>query len=137
MKMNKKLILLIILVLIMGISVGCSKTPKAPEGVSQEFYDDMIFILNDLSKTITNTKVKDSLLDVFLNSEGIKKVGEYKRSVDELSLKESSIIENISNLYVYLEMYYNGISEEDVIEDSVNAISDLLEINIDLKDYVF
>ena len=46
--MNKRLILLLIFVLTMGILVGCSKSIKAPEGVDQEFYDDMIIILNKL-----------------------------------------------------------------------------------------
>lgn len=133
--MNKKLILLLVLMLIASLMVSCKK--KAPDGISQKFYDDMIFSLNDLSKTITNTKTGNNLLDAFLNSEGLQRVGEYKRGKNELSLKESSIVDNITDLYVYLEMYYNGILEEDKIKDCVNNISDLLEVDINLKDYIF
>lgn len=126
MKMNKKLILLIILVLIMGISVGCSKTPKAPEGVNQEFYDDMIDCLKKLEKH-KGDKEKN----------GIEVIKDYKDNKLWLTVKEEKIIEAVDDLYFSVWSYH---IEEDttskdrlMLIDDINKVSELMELDIDTK----
>ena len=49
-KVNKKLILMLILVLSISVLSGCNEQLKAPDGVDQELFDDMIVILGKLEK---------------------------------------------------------------------------------------
>lgn len=133
---NKRLILLLVLALAIGILGGCS-SKKIPEGVGQEFYDDMIFVLDDMSKTTLKTKVGDSLLDAFLSSEGLIMIGEYEDKEDTLTIKELSIVNNLRVLYINLEMYHNNVLDEDTVKQKIEDISKLLEIDIDLSDYLF
>ena len=135
-KVNKRLILLLVLVLAIGTLSGCG-SKKIPEGVGQEFYDDMIFVLDDISKTILATKVGDSLLDAFLSSEGLSIIGDYEDKEDTLTIKELSIVDNLRVLYINLEMYHNNVLDKDIVIQKIEDVSKLLEIDIDLNDYLF
>lgn len=136
-KWNKRLILLLVLVLITGVLGGCGKKQAVPEGISKEFHSDMIFILNDMSKTTLKTKVGDSLLDAFLSSEGLSMIGEYEDKEDTLTIKELSIVDNLRVLYINLEMYHNDVLDKDTVKQKIEDVSQLLEIDIDLNDYLF
>lgn len=135
-KWNKRLILLLILVLIISVLSGCG-SKKVPEGVSKEFYNDMIFVLSDMSKTISKTKSNDSLLDAFLSSEGLSMLGDYEDKSSTLTIKESSIVDNLKVMYINLEMYHNNVLDKDTVKQKIEEISKLLELDIDLNDYVF
>lgn len=132
-KVNRRLILLIILVLIMGISVGCSKTPKAPEGVSQEFYDDMIFISKDMIKTVRNMKDPDPSNGDLKQSEGRDRLLDYKYElIDSLTLTEKTIVEELYEIYFLLSLHTNEIYKDEEITEAVETFSNLMEIEFDV-----
>lgn len=57
MKVNKKLILMFILVLVIGVLSGCSK--EIPEGFTKEFYKDIVETSNQIIKDIPNIRKED------------------------------------------------------------------------------
>lgn len=85
-KSNRKLILLLALILIVGILGGCSNTSKEiPQGVSEEFYDDMISCFKKLEKYKDNDK-----------KNGKEVIQDYLDNKIWLSHEEKKIIEIIA-----------------------------------------
>ena len=91
MKINRRLILLLILVLIMGISVGCSSN-KLPEGIeSKTFFKDLNkgyeLLLDSMAN---NTYYEDDINKLFEKMNEVK----YK---EKLNIYEISIIESLNS----------------------------------------
>lgn len=130
--MNKKnIILLLILVLIVGILSGCQKEIKAPEGVDQEFYDDMVLILEKLEKT-------KGELDT---DNGEKELEEYLENKLWLQPKEVAIVEAIDDLHFWVWFYNDAkedieLSDELSLKDKIRTVSELMELEIDSSDFI-
>lgn len=127
-KVNKKLILLLVLVLVIGVLSGCDKQIKAPEGVDQEFFDDMIIILGKLEKS-------EGELDT---DNGKKELEEYLESKLLLKYKEVEILEAINDLHFWV--WFNGnIKEEKELKDNlrlkdkIKTVSELMGIDVGNK----
>lgn len=125
-KINRRLVLLLILVIAMAISVGCSKSQKAPEGISQEFYDDMIEVLKKLEKTKGEIDTD--------NGEDIIK--EYRENETWLAIKEKDILNDIEDLHFWVWFYNNKESESDLkdelmIRDKLRRVSTLMDLEIE------
>ena len=124
---NRILVLLLILILTMAILVGCGDSKKAPEGVSQDFYDDMVGILKEMEKA-----KRDDIIDI---DDG--KIDIYKEERVFLTLKEEDILDNVSDLQFWAWLYDDD--GDDKIQDklrvarSVENISRLMEVDINLK----
>lgn len=136
MKVNRRLILLIILVLTMAISVGCSKAKKT-EGVSQEFYDDMIFVSENLIKSTREAKVFDLDKSDILNGKGYEKISKYEEDYSQLNNIEKSIFDTIDELYfltaIYYDMYYKDLTPPDKdVKQSAETFAKLMEIEVDV-----
>lgn len=131
MKTNRILILLLILVLIIGILMGCSKTPKAPEGVGQDFYDDMLDCSEDLIKVVKNAKTTFIADSDILKSDGYNKIKTYIESEEKLTLLERNILSTIEELYFKVAMYHDGSAIESDIKDLATTFSNLMEIEFD------
>ena len=125
---NRILVLSLILILTMAISVGCGESKKAPEGVSQDFYDDMIDVLKQIEKINS---------DVDWEGSGIDKIDEYKEVKNLLTPKEETILDNIDSLWLWVSIYKGG--DQSKLEDSlrvtryVEDVEALLDIDINLK----
>lgn len=128
MKVNKKLILMLIFVLIIGVLSGCEEQLKAPEGVDQEFFDDMIVILGKLEKT-------KGKLDT---DNGEKELDEYLENKLWLTNKEVEIVEAISDLHRWVWIY-NDVKEEKELKDDlklkskIETVSELMNFDIEDK----
>ena len=118
---------MLILVLIIGVLSGCEEQLKAPEGVSQEFLDDMIVILGKLEKT-------KGKLDT---DNGEKELDEYLENKLWLTNKEVEIVEAINDLHRWVWIY-NDVKEEKNLKDDlklkskIETVSELM--NFDIED---
>mgnify|MGYP001164608904 FL=1 len=133
MKVNKKLKLMLILVLVIGVLSGCGKQAKVPEGVNQEFYDDMIECSEGLIKTIKNAKITSLLESDILNNEYYSKIQEYMNNTDGLTLIEQNILTSIENLYFHVAMQYDGAELSDEIKEYAQTFSKLMEMEVDVN----
>ena len=128
MKVNKKLILMLILVLTMGLLSGCNEQLKAPDGVDQDFFDDMIVILEKLEKT-------KGKLDT---DNGEKELEEYLENKLWLDYKEVEIAEAINDLHRWVWLY-NDVKEEKELKDDlklkskIKDVSELMGFDIEKK----
>lgn len=129
-KVNKKIILMLFLVLIMGISVGCRKTQNAPEGVSQEFYDDMVNISEKLIKTVKNAKNTSIENSDILKDDGYGKIVQYIEDSD-LTLIEYTIANTLEDIYFKVAMYHDGIPLEEDIKELVQSFSELMNMEFE------
>jgi hypothetical protein len=122
---RKKLILLLVFALIISILSGCSEAPKAPEGVSQEFYDDMLDVLKKLEKT----KDKEST-----NEENGKDIiDKYKKDKLWLQPKEQEIIDAIDDMHLMVRLYYASDTANDmIVKHDINLVAELMELDIDV-----
>ena len=123
-KINRKLISLLILMIAMSIIVGCSDTQKAPEGVDQEFYDDMVECLKKLQKHKGDEE-----------KNGIDVVEKYLDNKTFLSTtKEVKIIEAVDELYFYVWLYHSETGTERLmVKEKIQTVSDLMELDIDIN----
>lgn len=121
-KFNKKLILMIIFILTIGILVGCSSQPKAPEGVNQEFYDDMVECLKKLAKHKNDDE-----------NNGIDVVEHYLEYESFLNTtKEVKIVKAMDDLYFWVDLYYYSAPEYSIVKSKVQDVAELMEIEIDI-----
>ncbi|MDD4780933.1 MAG: hypothetical protein PHT02_10105 [Tissierellia bacterium] len=117
-KVNKKLILLLALVLVIGVLSGCNEQLTAPEDVDQEFFDDMIVILGKLEKT----KGK-------LNTDnGKKELEEYLENKLWLDYKEAEIVEAIDDLHFWV-FFYNDVKEDEELSDDLSLKSKIKDVS--------
>lgn len=140
MRLNRKIVLGIILLLIIGVLCGCKSKP--PEGVGQEFYDDMILASEELIKIIRNTKEIDVLDNDFFKSRSYVRIYEYdKYEYELLTLIEQNILNTIDDLYLTSILYHNAIQnnkgtmsyyEKDIIR-LTETFSNLMEIELDVN----
>lgn len=125
-KVDKKLILVLILVLGIGILAGCSSQQKAPEGVSQDFYDDMVSCLKKITKHRDNDE-----------KNGIDIVKEYKENKLWLNATEKEIIGAVSDMYLWVWLYYNGENPDRmIVRDTIVTVNNLMDIDIDIDKIV-
>ncbi len=140
MRLNRKIILGIVLLLILSVLGGCKSKP--PEGVGQEFYDDMVSASKELIKIIRNAKEIDVLDNDFFKSKSYVKIYEYdKYKYDFLTLIEQNILDTIDDLYLTSILYHNAIQnnkgtvsyyEKDIIK-LTKTFSNLMEIELDVN----
>lgn len=138
-KWNKRLILLVILVLVVGVLGGCKK--KAPEGMSQGFYDDTIQCAKDLEKIIKNTTKKDIDEDFIFFSESILDfTSKYQNS--DLTVSESKAFDKMFEMVAFVDAgvreYFdtgNYFTNEEV-EEVAEELSKMLDIEIDADDFI-
>lgn len=123
-KVDKKLILLLILVLTMGTLGGCDSTPKEiPDGVSEDFYDDMIACLKKLEKYRDNE-----------DKNGKDVIQDYLDNKVWLSSKEEEIIKAIDDMYFDVWFYHIADEpNEHMVKNAINEVADLMNIKIDTK----
>ena len=117
-KTNKKLILLLVLVLTISTLVGCKK--DAPSDVTQEFYDDMLDCFKKLEKH-KDDKEKN----------GSDKIKEYLDNKIWLTHAEQEIIEAIDDMYFDVWFYYNSKEPNiHMVKDKIRKVADLMEVEI-------
>ena len=144
--MNKKIILLVLILCISIIFVGCGdKKSKIPEGIGEDFYSDMVFSHNDLIKNIKTIKDKDGKItykdnELIMNSTGRRIIDEYYEKIDKLNETEVLIVTHLRNIYLSISDYYDfmvlGIEEtwvEDDIKKDLEKYVDLMDLKIPLK----
>ncbi len=119
--MRKIVSTLLIMVFISSFLIGCQS--KKPEGVNQEFYDDMIECLKKLEKSKGDEENNGS--DVV------------KKYIDDkvwLSTKEVEIVEAVDELYFWVWMYYNGTSKNRmVVINEIGKVSELMNLDININ----
>ena len=142
-KWNKRLILLLILALTMGISVGCSN-PKTPEGFTQEFYDDVIKTCNDLTKEVKNIKKEDVIGETLVKfnsyTEFLEKYHDVEKNGD-LSIAENTafdlltgiVFEVREDLQSYYEKDHYSFPGERTLKE-IEKLSNILEIETKLNE---
>ena len=128
MKVNKKLILMLILVLSISVLSGCNEQLKAPDGVDQELFDDMIVILGKLEKT-------KGKLDT---DNGKKELEEYLENKLWLDYREVEIVEAIDDLHFWV-FFYDDVKEDKELSDDlslkskIKTVSELMGFDIEEK----
>lgn len=136
--MSRKVFLMILVLCISMIFTGCKK--KAPEGISQEFYDDMIFALEDLMNELNAITKEDDTLKAIAEIKGYDVLHNYTytNKFDTLTLKEQSILDDMRKLYTCVAMYYqDSVIEREDIEEYINSLTNALEIEIDIDKIIF
>lgn len=131
MKQNKIVVLIVLILCMCLMLVGCKKTP--PEGVSQNFYDDMLKCLDE----ITHIKQGSFSLEEFKikpisDYEGFMTMYKYTLKYDELSNVEQMILNSISDAYEYLIACHDGLDYRREFIDSIQVFSALMDIKIDI-----
>ena len=116
--MNKKLILIVAMILILGVLSGCNEQLKAPEGVDQDFFDDMIVILEKLEKT-------KGKLDT---DNGEKELDEYLENKLWLDYKEVEIVEAIDDLHFWV-FFYDDVKEDEEFSDDLSLKSKIKDVS--------
>lgn len=119
-KVNRKIILLLVLVLSISFLAGCKKTP--PKDVSQDFYDDMIDCLKKLKK------YKDDN-----DKNGIDIVKEYLDNKIWLTQAERDIIVAVDDMY--FEVWFYHIAEdpnEHIVKNKIKTVAALMDVSLDI-----
>lgn len=122
------------LLIILFLEIGCLSY-KAPQGVSQPFYNDMIKCIQLTEKTLEtkNTKyikeiekliIKHTSEDVFEIILGLKSETEESKNDYGLSKKESDILSSVFGLSFFLTQYMN-----DYYNNSNYNIDKLIDTN--------
>lgn len=133
MKMNKKLILLLVLVLITSVLGGCSNTPKAPDNFDKDLWKDSVKIVSIIYKTYEkddNFSVKDEdLIEAYFDTYQGR---QYNNS------SEYEIIKLIQNLYKEYKGYlttkrtFSDISmaekDKEIVDELFQEIRDKYEL---------
>lgn len=120
-KVNRKLILLLILVLVTSILSGCKAKP--PEGVNQDFYDDMVECLKKLEKH-RDDKEKN----------GYDVVQDYLENKVWLASAEKEIIEAIDDMY--FEVWFYSIADdpnEHIVKNKIKMVAVLMDMELNMK----
>ncbi len=130
----RKISILLIFILVLGLFSGCASSDKIPDGVSEEFYNDMMAYGNELIKIneeYDKIEVEDSIK--ISKREAIRKIVLYNKNVDNLSLQEQKILKSALNLNIALIMYKDDKEtfKEDLIE-SVEKFNQLMQIDLDI-----
>lgn len=121
MKINRKLILMLVLVLIVGALSGCKAKP--PEGVNQDFYDEMIDCLKKLEKHRDNE-----------DKNGSDIVQDYLENKIWLTSAEREIIEAIDDMY--FEVWFYSIADdpnEHIVKHKIKMVAALMGVKLDIK----
>jgi len=122
--MNKKIVLLLVLILIVSIFTGCQA--KAPEGVGQDFYEDMVECLQKLEKYKGDKENNGS--DIIEN---------YMKNKTWLTAKEQEIIEAIDEMYFWVWLHYNDKDTNImIVRNEVMNVAHLLGININFDKFI-
>ena len=121
-KSNVKLLLIIILTL--SVIVGCdTQTKNIPEGVSEEFYDDMVECFKKLEKHKDND-----------DKNGRDVVQDYLDNQIWLSSTEKEIIKAVDGMYFEVWFYHMATEpDKHVLRYSIQKASELMGIEIDSK----
>ena len=144
-KINKRVILLLVAVLIVGILVGCSNKQKTPEGISEEFYNNIIKTSNDLYKEVKNIKKEDVVDETLVKfnsyTEFLEKYHDAEKN-GSLSSAENTAFDVLTSivfeiredlqLYYEDEDYYSFPSDRTLKE--IEKLSDILEVETKLSD---
>ena len=141
--MNKKLLLLV-LMLILCLSVtfiGCKK--KAPEGFRQEFYDDIVKTSNDFIDEVKNINKEEALKDTLIHFDSFAKFCEkYYNDYDngKLSITEEIAFNALTSVVLYvgtdLQLYYKEGYQlfSKMTLDEIEKLSNILGIEIKIDD---
>lgn len=138
----KKFILLLICILIIITLVGCSK-PKAPEGFTQEFYDDIIKTCNDLYKEVKNIKKEDVIGKTTIKFNSFVEFAEkYYESRENgiLTVTEEIATDLLVGVVLYiqtdLKFYYtdNWDFPTNSTLEKIEKLSDVLEVETKLNE---
>lgn len=121
-RVDKRFILLLVVILFVGVLSGCSSPPKAPEGVDQEFYEDMVKSLKKLEQYKGDR-----------DKNGLDVVEKYHNNKVFLKEKEEKIIEAVNDLYLWVWMYHEfSDTKITTVEYGVENVVKLMDLNIDL-----
>lgn len=111
------------------VFIGCGNKNQLPEGVGQDFYDDMIVASNLLLKDVRNSK------DCFkIGNKSYDYV--YKYNDSDLTFIESAILESFENLIIWTSSYHWGYKYTDNIEKALSTFTKLMDIKIDIGDLI-
>lgn len=122
-KVNRKLVLLLILVLIVSVLGGCGSKQEAPEGVDQEFYDDMVDCLKKLQKYRDDE-----------DKNGSDIVQDYLENKIWLTSAEREIIEAIDDMY--FEVWFYSIADdpnEHIVKNKIKKVAVLMDMELNMK----
>ena len=132
----KKLII-ILLCIGMIFSVGCQK--DIPEGVSEEFYDEMIEsseyalkLLKD-SEGMSNQEVTVTYITSNIHQNYIKK---YEYNEDLLSQKEKGILDSYSWIIDCIAMSKDSDFFKKVLRKELQTFSDLMNLNYEVDNLI-
>ena len=128
-KINRKLTLLLVFMMIIGVLAGCVSKSNAPEGIGQDFYRDMIGSLNKLAKY----KGDDS-------KNGFDIIEKYKENDIWLQPREKETIKEMKDVYFWVwmnsEEHLKNEKNKMIAREHLMTIEKLLEIDIDLSKYI-
>lgn len=125
--MHKRLVIILLILSIGVIFVGCINKNQVPDGVGQDFYEDMIIASNLL---LQDVKILKNSLDIGDKSYNYI----YKYSDSDLTFIENAILESFEDLVIWVSGYHWGYKYVDNIEVALNTFSRLMDIQIDIND---
>lgn len=137
--MNKKIVLLILMLCMCVVFVGCKK--KAPEGFRQEFYSDIVKTSNDFIDEVKNMNKEEALKDTLIHFDSFAKFCEkYNDDYDngKLSITEETAFNALTSVVLYvgtdLQLYYKEGYQlfSKMTLDEIEELSNLLGTNINL-----
>ncbi len=127
--MYKQLIIILLILSIGIVFVGCSNKNPVPDGVGQDFYDDMVVASNLLIQDIRNSKdcfeIGDKSYDYI-----------YKYNDSDLTFTESAILESFEDLIIWISGYHWGYKYTDNIEKALDTFARLMNTEIDINDLI-
>ena len=139
-KWNRKLILLLVLVLIVTILSGCKN--KAPEGINQEFYKNIVNTSNEIMKEIPNIKKEDVINNTTVKFQSYSEFCDKYYSDYEsgsLTIAEEKAFKALISTVLYvntdLRLHYEKGEEfpSKNTVDKIEKLAELLEIDIEYK----
>lgn len=118
---------MILLVLSMVIVlIGCDNKNQVPDGVGQDFYNDMINCLKKLEKYKDNE-----------DKNGRAVVDEYLENKIWLSATEKEIIESMDETYFWIWMYYNTEGDNVfLVRNHIINTTSLLGVKTDINKFI-
>lgn len=140
MKINKKMILMFILVLVIGVLSGCSK--EIPKGFTKEFYKDIVETSNQIMREIPNIKKEDVTNNTIIKFQSYsdfcdKYYSDYENGnltiTEEKAFK--TLIGTILGINTDFSLYYEkGDSfPSDSTLEKIKELTKILEIDINHK----
>ncbi len=124
--MYKRLIMILLVLSMVIVLIGCDNKNQVPDGVGQDFYNDMINCLKKLEKYKDNE-----------DKNGRAVVDEYLENKIWLSATEKEIIESMDETYFWIWMYYNTEGDNVfLVRNHIINTTSLLGVKTDINKFI-